>query len=190
MFLYSKTDALGRKSAMMIVNIPLLIAWFMMFNASTIWEIFVANILLGLGAGLMESPVVSINSMREQINEKFEWFKQFVVFKITYVAEICEPSIRGVMIAYTHVGWTLGMLFVSVMNTFMPWRTVGLVCMLVPILTAIALCFVSFFVHVDEKMLCDIFFTRIFRVKNLLCHFFFDEFEFFFELMKRFNILI
>lgn len=59
MFLCHKTDALGRKSAMMIVNIPLVVAWFMMYNASSVWEIFIANILLGLGAGLMESPVHS-----------------------------------------------------------------------------------------------------------------------------------
>lgn len=58
-FLCHKTDALGRKSAMMIVNIPLLVAWFMMYNASSVWEIFVANVLLGLGAGLMESPVLT-----------------------------------------------------------------------------------------------------------------------------------
>lgn len=53
------TDTLGRKSAMMIVNIPLVVAWFIMYNASSIWEIFVANILLGFGAGLMETPVLT-----------------------------------------------------------------------------------------------------------------------------------
>lgn len=53
-----------------------------------------------------------------------------------------EPKFRGIMIAYTHVGWTLGLLLVSVLNTLMPWRTVALVCMFVPILTTLALCFV------------------------------------------------
>lgn len=104
---------------MMMVNLPILIAWFMMYNATSTFEIFFAVALLGLGAGLMESPI------------------------ITYVGEICEPKFRSVMIAYTHVGWTLGMLIVSILNTLMPWRTVALVCMFVPALTAIALCFVS-----------------------------------------------
>ncbi|XP_031639043.1 facilitated trehalose transporter Tret1-like isoform X1 [Contarinia nasturtii] len=112
------TDVLGRKTSMMIVNIPIVIGWFMMYNASSVSDIFVANSLLGLGAGLMESPV------------------------ILYVAEVCEPKFRGIMIAYTHVGWTLGMLFVSVLNTLMPWRMVALICMTLPILTAIALLFV------------------------------------------------
>lgn len=59
MHFVSQTDSLGRKSAMMIVNIPLVIAWFMMYNATSIWEIYVATILLGFGAGLMESPVLT-----------------------------------------------------------------------------------------------------------------------------------
>lgn len=52
------TDPLGRKRAMFIVNVPHVIAWFMMYNASSIWQIFVANTLLGLGVGLMEAPIV------------------------------------------------------------------------------------------------------------------------------------
>lgn len=105
----------------MLVNLPLVIAWFMLYKASSVMEIFIANVLLGLGVGLMESPV------------------------IVYVGEITEPKFRGIMIAYTHVGWTLGLLLVSVLNTLMPWRTVALVCMFVPILTAISVCFVRSF---------------------------------------------
>lgn len=52
-------DPLGRKSAMMVVNIPLGIAWFMMYRAASISEIYVANILLGLGVGLMEAPTIT-----------------------------------------------------------------------------------------------------------------------------------
>lgn len=56
-----------------------------------------------------------------------------------------DPTFRGIMIAYTHVGYTLGMLLVSLLNTFIPWRIVGLVCTFVPIVTAITLFFVSIF---------------------------------------------
>lgn len=47
------------------------------------------------------------------------------------------------MIAYTHVGWTLGAVLVSVLNTVLPWRMVALVCLFIPILTTIMLLFVS-----------------------------------------------
>lgn len=46
------TDPLGRKKAMFIVNFPHVIAWFLMYKATAVWHIFVANVLLGLGIGL------------------------------------------------------------------------------------------------------------------------------------------
>lgn len=52
-------DPVGRKRGMMVVNIPLVIAWLMMYNATAVWHMFVANTLLGLGVGLMESPVIT-----------------------------------------------------------------------------------------------------------------------------------
>lgn len=45
----------------------------MLYYASTIGEMYIAAILLGLGVGFMEAPI------------------------ITYVGEICEPHIRGVL---------------------------------------------------------------------------------------------
>lgn len=55
------TDYLGRRRAMMLVNIPYAVAWLMMFNASSILEIFIANSLLGFGIGLMESSIMYDN---------------------------------------------------------------------------------------------------------------------------------
>lgn len=43
------------------------------------------------------------------------------------------------MIAYSSFTVTLGILFINTLNTFMPWRQVGLVCMFIPILTVIGL---------------------------------------------------
>lgn len=43
------------------------------------------------------------------------------------------------MIAYSSFTVTLGILFINTLNTFMPWRHVGLVCMFIPILTVIGL---------------------------------------------------
>lgn len=53
------SDSLGRKRSMIAVNVPFAIAWFMMYNATTVWEIFVANSLMGLAVGLMQSPVIT-----------------------------------------------------------------------------------------------------------------------------------
>lgn len=53
------SEPLGRKRAMFFVNIPHAIAWIMMYNATTIGEVFAANVLLGLGVGLSEAPIIT-----------------------------------------------------------------------------------------------------------------------------------
>lgn len=45
----------------------------MLYYATSLTEIYIAAILLGLGVGFMEAPI------------------------ITYVGEICEPQIRGIL---------------------------------------------------------------------------------------------
>lgn len=40
-------DFLGRKVCMMMVNIPQLIAWIMMYRATSVTTLFVANIIMG-----------------------------------------------------------------------------------------------------------------------------------------------
>lgn len=52
------TDQFGRKRAMLVVNIPIIVAWLMMCTSTEVWHIFIANILLGLGIGLMEVPIL------------------------------------------------------------------------------------------------------------------------------------
>lgn len=112
----------------------------MMYNASSITEVFVAEVLLALGIGFQESAI------------------------ITYVGEVCEPSLRGkslpfahvflvsnslfvfhfagVLLAYSSLVSIFGSFIIYTLNTLMPWRSVALVCMCLPILTVIALCFV------------------------------------------------
>lgn len=52
-------EALGRKTAMIVVNIPHIIAWALMYNASSIEMVFIATALFGLGIGLMEAPIIT-----------------------------------------------------------------------------------------------------------------------------------
>lgn len=53
------TDALGRRRAMLIVNIPFIIAWFMMYRATSVVELFLGYGLLGFGVGLTEAPIIT-----------------------------------------------------------------------------------------------------------------------------------
>lgn len=69
---------------------------------------------------------------------------------ISYVGEIGEPEFRNFLMAYTYIGMTFGSLFVSVLNTLMPWRMVAFVCIFVPISSTALLCFVS---YISKKIL-------------------------------------
>lgn len=53
------SEPIGRKRAMFFVNIPHIIAWIVLYYATSLEEIFLAQVLLGLGVGLMESPIVT-----------------------------------------------------------------------------------------------------------------------------------
>lgn len=54
-----------------------------------------------------------------------------------------EPSTRGVLLGYTLICTTVGMLTIYIMNTMMAWRTVAMVCSAVPVISLIAVYFVS-----------------------------------------------
>lgn len=103
---------------MILVNIPHIIAWIMLYNAGSLYELFFAAVLLGLGVGFMEAPI------------------------ITYVGEITEPSIRGILTAAAGIAATLGFSTVFFLGTQTTWRVAAAICCIVPISTAIAICFV------------------------------------------------
>lgn len=112
------TDPIGRKKAMILVNIPHIIAWIILYTASSLEMVFIAAILLGLGIGFMEAPIV------------------------TYVGEICQPSIRGILTACAGVSVMIGFTIVYFLGTVIVWRTAALICLSVPVATMIAICFV------------------------------------------------
>jgi MFS family permease len=67
------TNKLGRKRAMMVVNVPLVIAWIVLHFASSPPALYCALALTGFTGGLLEAPV------------------------LTYVAEITTPLMRGIL---------------------------------------------------------------------------------------------
>lgn len=53
------TEPIGRKWAMIFVNIPVGAAWLLMYYAQEINMILIAFGLLGISVGLMEAPVMT-----------------------------------------------------------------------------------------------------------------------------------
>lgn len=53
------TERIGRKRAMLLVNVPHIVGWPMLYFAQSVEMVFAAAVLLGLGVGFMEAPVVT-----------------------------------------------------------------------------------------------------------------------------------
>ncbi|CAB0001158.1 unnamed protein product, partial [Nesidiocoris tenuis] len=108
-------EPLGRKYAMMAVNVPHILGWYLLYSASTHVALYIAAVIMGLGVGFMEAPI------------------------ITYIGEICEPHLRGTLTSYSNLFVTFGMTTVYVFGTLVDWRTAALIFMNLPILTILAL---------------------------------------------------
>lgn len=121
------TEAIGRKRAMLLSNVPHLFAWALLGCADSVVMVFVAGVLLSVGVGLMESSV------------------------ITYVGEISDPGVRGVLLALANMCVLSGVFAMYVLGLVTQWRRAALVALAVPVATMVALCFVSAMDTIFEK---------------------------------------
>lgn len=42
---------------MILVNLPLALGWFILYQANSVWAVFLGSVILGLAVGLLESPI-------------------------------------------------------------------------------------------------------------------------------------
>ncbi|VEN46389.1 unnamed protein product [Callosobruchus maculatus] len=112
------THNLGRKLTMQLVTIPFIAAFLIFHFSNRSWHIFLALCLTGFTGGLLEAPV------------------------LTYVAEITQPHLRGILSSTSSASVSLGILGEFLLGTFLSWRTVSLVNCVVPIMSFILLMFV------------------------------------------------
>ncbi|XP_014474161.1 PREDICTED: facilitated trehalose transporter Tret1-like [Dinoponera quadriceps] len=108
----------GRKRTMLLSNIPFVVAWLMFHYASNSAMLFTALALTGLTGGLLEAPV------------------------LTYVAEVTQPHLRGMLSATSSLSVMLGVFTQMLSGTLAHWRMVALINLAYPILCFLSLCLV------------------------------------------------
>ncbi|KAG8307503.1 maltose permease [Homalodisca vitripennis] len=108
-------EPLGRKYSMLLVNVPHIFGWYLFYSASSLVTLFTAIIIMGLGVGFMEAPI------------------------ITYVGEISEPRFRGILTSYAGIFVSLGFVLIYAMGNFTDWQHVAAISCCVPIITIIAI---------------------------------------------------
>ncbi|KAK3909929.1 Facilitated trehalose transporter Tret1 [Frankliniella fusca] len=108
-------EPLGRKRAMLLVNVPHLLSWLLLSTARTHSALFAAAALMGLGMGFMEAPI------------------------ITYVGEISTPKLRGALTSMAGISVMLGFFIEYLLGTLVSWRTAAWGSVSVPLLTVLAI---------------------------------------------------
>lgn len=109
---------LGRKRTMMLTNIPFIAAWIIYYYATTPGMLFIALAMTGLTGGLLEAPVM------------------------TYVAEVTQPHLRGMLSATSSMSIILGIFMQMLGGKLANWRTVSIVNLAYPLICFAVLCLV------------------------------------------------
>ncbi|XP_050453617.1 facilitated trehalose transporter Tret1-like [Cataglyphis hispanica] len=106
---------LGRKRTMMLTNIPFVIAWLIFYYSSNPTMLFTALAITGLTGGLLEAPV------------------------LTYVAEVTQPNLRGMLSATSSMSVILGIFTQMLSGSLAHWRTVAMINLVYPVICFFAL---------------------------------------------------
>ncbi|KAJ1527898.1 hypothetical protein ONE63_007833 [Megalurothrips usitatus] len=110
-------DRLGRNRALQ-VSTPLLVAgWLVLGLAPNYIAILVARAMCGAAVGILAAPSQVL------------------------LGEMSEPRMRGVLVGVPYVSYSIGILYVYLFGTYVPWRYVCAVCALP---TVISFCCLRF----------------------------------------------
>ncbi|XP_023948769.2 facilitated trehalose transporter Tret1-like [Bicyclus anynana] len=110
-------DFFGRRRANFISNIPILVAWILMYFSWNLPSLFAGSALLGISLGIMEAPINS------------------------YVGEISDPSVRGALCTVTQFAASLGILLMYYLGTVVDWRSAALICLIAPVASMVMVIF-------------------------------------------------
>lgn len=102
-------ERFGRKRCMIVANIPSIFGWIMLYYTHDVVSLYASTVLMGLSIGFSEAPILS------------------------YVGEITEPRLRGIMASLASAAGMLGMFLIYLLGYFYEWRTVALLSTLCPI---------------------------------------------------------
>lgn len=100
---------IGRKWAMLLLVLPLLVGWLLIIFASNVAMLMVGRFLLGSGGGA------------------------FCITGPTYTAEISDASIRGALGMFFQLFITIGILFGYVVGAAVNVQVLSIICVVIPV---------------------------------------------------------
>uniref|UniRef100_A0A1B6CRC6 Major facilitator superfamily (MFS) profile domain-containing protein n=1 Tax=Clastoptera arizonana TaxID=38151 RepID=A0A1B6CRC6_9HEMI len=107
------SDKFGRKKCMILVSIPQLVAWLLIYTAQTVEMLYIAAVLMGSSIGFMEAP------------------------QLSYIGEATQPHLRATLATFTSICVSIGYFVMYLLGTITTWRVACAYAASVPILAMI-----------------------------------------------------
>lgn len=109
----------GKKSCVVLACAPSIVGWTMLWSAGSVTMLYLSTVTMGVGLGFNDGPAYS------------------------YIGEICEPRLRGVMSCVVNMACLVGVLSSFGLGYAFHWRTVAALSATCPVLCLLLVAFVS-----------------------------------------------
>ncbi|KAF0763715.1 facilitated trehalose transporter Tret1-like [Aphis craccivora] len=100
----------GKKSCVVLACVPSIFGWMLLWYANSVTMLYWSTITMGMGLGFTDGPAYS------------------------YIGEICEPRLRGIMSCVINMACLIGVLSSYGLSYVFQWKTVAAVSALCPVL--------------------------------------------------------
>ncbi|KAK6638460.1 hypothetical protein RUM43_006727, partial [Polyplax serrata] len=110
-------DVIGRRRTLILTELPLIIGWLLIFSANSVYMIYGGRLLVGFGSGMVGAPAR------------------------VYTGEVTQPHLRGMLLALSSVGVSLGVLIEYSLGALVSWPVLAGISASVPILSLLLMMF-------------------------------------------------
>ncbi|EEB19443.1 conserved hypothetical protein [Pediculus humanus corporis] len=110
-------DLIGRRMTLIVTEFPLIIGWLLIFSANSVYMIYGGRLLVGFGSGMVGAPAR------------------------VYTGEVTQPHLRGMLLALSSVGVSMGVLIEYLLGHFLTWHILAGISACVPVLALVLLFF-------------------------------------------------
>jgi len=111
----------GKKSCVVLACVPSIFGWILLFYANSVTMLYWSTITMGIGLGFNDGPAYS------------------------YIGEICEPRLRGIMACVVNMACLIGVLSSYGLSYVFHWKTVAAMNALCPVMCLTFVAFVRIF---------------------------------------------
>ncbi len=117
-------DLCGRRKCLLISLIPQILSWLTLYFTRNVYYLYIQAVLIGLSTALSEQTIT------------------------TYLGEISSPRLRGRLFSVSKLGYGFGSFIAYSVILFVPWRTLALLFLFLPIFSLFYVLWVRIYIYI------------------------------------------